>query len=220
MSRVGSLVRGVTGDDSWCMFEPGPRRRAEKSIIAVVESLRMAGFVRTGGNLSAAIGGGDFLITPTGFATVRLGRVRPRDLILMRRGLPAPPGASVESPVHALLYERLPQIRGVCHIHLPSAIALGHPDAWPCATSSAAKLQPIHAATALSGRDLADEADALLAQARPVLGHYGFTLVVPGHGVFTAAASLEQALYLLYRIDENATAAAQVRLAMDHGGVP
>lgn len=179
---------------------------AARSIVGVARSLREAGLARTGGNVSALIRPGEFLITPTGYAVDRLGRIRARDLIQVAVDRPCPPRASVEAPVHAAVYAQLDGIGGVCHAHPPASLALGDPADWPRATESSRKLGPVHVATSQSGADLAREVRELLrAPGGAVTGHYGFSLMVPGHGLFTAARSVERALYLLFRIEENAS---------------
>jgi L-fuculose-phosphate aldolase len=182
-------------------------RRTARTLLAVADSLRVAGLLSTGGNLSARLHQDEFLVTPTGFSVDRLGQIHPRDLIRMNIRAQPPRLASVEASLHALLYSRLPKVGGVCHAHAPATMALGDPGSWPRLTASARKFDPVHVAWNQSGAPLTAEVAEILDDPDKATGHYGFALAVPGHGLFTAASSLQRALYLLMRIEENSTVA-------------
>lgn len=80
------------------------------------------------GNLSARLGDGRFLITPSGAAK---GRLRPADLLVIDAEGSLVEGEgrpSSETPLHLAIYSRFPQAGAVVHAHPPAAtaLAIGH----------------------------------------------------------------------------------------------
>ncbi|MDQ6662252.1 MAG: class II aldolase/adducin family protein [Chloroflexota bacterium] len=219
MRRSGTLaeqvhVAPIRG--TWPSMTSGSGE-ASRAMLRVVSRLRSYGLLRTGGNVSARLQHDSFLITPTGFSVDRLGSIRQKDLVTVAIGGPQPPlRASSETPLHTLLYARFDDIRGICHAHPPSVMALGEPSDWPLATAAAIKFMPVHLASG-AGKDLARSIAPLLdAPDNQLKSAYGVTIVVPGHGIFSASWSIQRALYLLMRIDENATVAL-LRGSLDDG---
>jgi len=95
-------------------------------------------------------------------------------------------------------------------------MALGEPSEWPLATEAAAKFMPVHLASG-TGKGLSTSVAPILNFADDELrSKYGVAIVVPGHGIFAAARSVQRALYLLMRIDENATVAL-LRGSLNYG---
>jgi L-fuculose-phosphate aldolase len=79
--------------------------------------------VATDGNVSARLGDGRLLVTPSGAAKGELG---PADFVLANeRGEPLDPATRVSSEVrlHVAVYEERPEVRVVCHAHPPTAVA-------------------------------------------------------------------------------------------------
>ncbi len=74
------------------------------------------------GNISARLGDGTVLCTPTG---VSKGFMRPEDLCLLSPGgeLLSGPRPSIETPMHLWVYQTRPDIGGVIHAHPPAATA-------------------------------------------------------------------------------------------------
>lgn len=75
----------------------------------------------TGGNLSAALPGGRFLMTASGGHKGRLGDADFLDLAVDAPLPTAAPRPSAEAVVHQRLYASLPSARAVLHVHAPYA---------------------------------------------------------------------------------------------------
>jgi ribulose-5-phosphate 4-epimerase/fuculose-1-phosphate aldolase len=167
-----------------------------------------AGLLFTGGNLSVRTGPTSYLITQTGFVVneyASAARLAPVGVDTQQ--LPTA-GASSESPLHSAIYRRFPQFAGVCHAHSPAIIALGPPDSWPALTTTVPKSFPVHVIPG-NGEALATAAEPLLSRRdEDLVGPNGFTVLAPGHGIFTAGPTIHRAAHLVLRIHENALAAA------------
>jgi ribulose-5-phosphate 4-epimerase/fuculose-1-phosphate aldolase len=170
--------------------------------------LDAAGLLLTGGNVSVRTGPTTYLISQTGFAVNEYASTAKLDAIAVDTREAPPKFASSEAPLHSAIYRRFQQFGGICHAHSAAIIALGAPDIWPSLTTTLAKCFPVHQVVG-SGEALATGAESLLSRGdQELLGTYGFTVLVLGHGIFTAAPTVQRAAHLVLRIHENALAAA------------
>jgi len=72
------------------------------------------------GNASARAGA-TFLVTPTGACADTLG---PDDLVICPLEGPCPEGASLDAPLHQLVYQKQPEATAVLHSHGPNSVAM------------------------------------------------------------------------------------------------
>lgn len=146
---------------TWCRTRPAPgapagagRAEAEALLLFAQEAGLLVG---SDGNVTARDAAG-MVLTPRGVDKAGVG---PADLLrvevdLRAREVRAPAGqkGSIDAPVHAWLYERLPALAGLLHCHR----LLGLPQAetardWPCGTlEAAAEVESALAAAAFAGR--------------------------------------------------------------------
>lgn len=170
--------------------------------------LDYAGLLLTGGNVSVRTGAASYLITPTGFAVNDYAATGQLSPVEVQVESDAPERASSETPLHSAIYRRFPEFGGICHIHSAAIIALGLPETWPTLTTTILKCFPVHVASGHS-RELASASQSLLQRSdEDLLGPYGFTLLVPGHGLFTAGPTVQRAAHMVLRVHENALVAA------------
>jgi ribulose-5-phosphate 4-epimerase/fuculose-1-phosphate aldolase len=105
-----------------------PRRHA----VELAESARLisrAGLVEAFGHLSARLGGGGFLITPTD----PLLHARPERMIEADDlgAAPADAGLPKEAPLHAAIYAARSDVGAICRTHSPAVVAWGARAAIP-----------------------------------------------------------------------------------------
>ncbi|MCL1874138.1 MAG: class II aldolase/adducin family protein [Clostridiales bacterium] len=94
---------------------------ARKTILEIGRELAKDGLVAaTNGNISMRLDETTVLITATG---KNKGRMQAGDLLLARFGALPPPGASMETGLHLLIYQARPEVRAVIHAHPPKATA-------------------------------------------------------------------------------------------------
>lgn len=182
-------------------------RRSLNIVRQTVRQLNRVGLLLTGGNLSCRSSVNEYLITPTGYVVDQMAVPEALELVKVRIDEDSPKIASSETPIHSALYTRFPEVGGVCHVHSPSLLALGEPELWPRLTTSIEKCLPVHTVVG-NGVELAANAASLLTGSdSSLLSRYGIAIISPGHGVFTAARTLQRAVHLMLRIDENASVA-------------
>ena len=156
-----------------------------------------AGLVRgSSGNLSCRVGE-EFLITPAGSSLFSL---EPDQLVLARLdggegSVPEARRTSSETPLHRLVYQRVPGARAVVHTHSPYAAALSRRP-WPPAQGLPEGLSLERVDSHAPGSQALAEAvsGALAAGAQGVL--------LEGHGVVTASESLEEAVIRAELVEE------------------
>lgn len=155
--------------------------------------------VATDGNVSARLGDGRMLVTPSGACKGDLG---PGDFILadmQGRPLdPAGPRPSSEIALHVAAYEERPDVRVVCHAHPPTAVAfsLAGEEIAACIlpeivigvgnVATAPYATPATRATADVCRPLFQTCDAI---------------ILDRHGSVTVARDARAAFYLLERVE-------------------
>jgi L-fuculose-phosphate aldolase len=94
---------------------------AKKTILEIGQELAKSGLVAAlGGNISLRLDEKNVLITATG---KNKGRLQAKDLLVARLGEAPPPGASMETGLHLLIYQARPEVKAVIHAHPPKATA-------------------------------------------------------------------------------------------------
>ncbi len=163
------------------------------------------------GNLSVALGGGFFLVTPAGLCK---GLLAESDLLVVdAQGAPRQPAAgrpSSEWPLHREIYQTRPQTGAVCHAHPP----------W--ATAFAVAREPLdgcvlpEVVTTLGAVPLAAYAtpgtDEVPRAARRLLAEGHQALLLANHGVVTLAADLAEAFFHLEAVERLAQVTLLARL--------
>jgi L-fuculose-phosphate aldolase len=172
----------------------------QDELISVGRELYERGMQTTrSGNISAR-DGDSFLITRTG---TNLGRLAAADLIsvALDPAVAIPAGASCEAAVHRAIYNAS-GAGAVVHAHPPYAIALAH-------TIRAGGVTPIHNEalvglkwipvidTSVHGREGGEEPRGIAEQLASWC-----SLIVRGHGAFSTGASLSDALYKMFLLDD------------------
>jgi L-fuculose-phosphate aldolase len=169
-------------------------------LISVGRELYERGMQTTrSGNISAR-DGASFVITKTG---TNLGRLAPADLVSVAvdPAVPIPRDASCEAPVHRAIY-LASDAGAVVHAHPPYAIALAH-------TIRSGGITPIHNEalvglrwipiidTSVDGREGGEDP-------RPIAEQLASwcSLIVRSHGAFSTGASLSEALYKMFLLDD------------------
>jgi L-ribulose-5-phosphate 4-epimerase len=187
------------------MTQREPELREE--LVRFCRQMSAAGLVKgTSGNLSARlIGGSGYLVTPSG---VDYQTMRPEDLVEVDlEGRPQGHGLkpSVDSPVHAAIYRRRPDVAAVIHTHSPYAAAFStlHREIPPLITESAGYLGGavrVIPYVPPARSDTGEQVAAGLGRDRAVL--------LPNHGVvavgedlrscYTAAAQVEESAHIAF----------------------
>ena len=179
--------------------EPAGRapRRLLLELVAAGSLLEQSGLILAGeGNLSARIGGTDFLVTPRGRDK---GRLDPADLVVVR-GWPAeaPAAASSEVQIHGAVYRRRAEAAAVVHAHPAAVQALSCTGRLPdCSllTEGALLLGAVAWVPALApgSAELAEATAAALAQAP--------ACVLERHGAVTVGATVAEAVWRMLLLE-------------------
>ena len=183
------------------MTESEPELREQ--MVGYARRMLAAGLVRgTSGNLSVRPPGADWcLVTPSGvdYETMRAEDVVKVDLA----GVPVEGGLkpSVDTPVHAAVYRRRPDVASVIHTHSPYAAAFStlHRDVPPLITESAGYL---------GGRVRVIE---YVPPARPDTGELVAAglgaeraILLPNHGVVAVGEDLRKSYVAAAQVEESA----------------
>jgi ribulose-5-phosphate 4-epimerase/fuculose-1-phosphate aldolase len=203
------------------MRRPGNRLhsdedRVAREVCAAARTVFRLGWAVTGGNISVRVGDA-IIVTPRGMAADHCCRIRRRDLCWVdvnakrvRGGEP-----SRETPVHVAIYQHAKSVRAVVHTHPPYLLSFSdRPDLLRTATESAATLRMmICEATGEQSASLADRiSQSLTTDGDSASSSYGLAIFVPRHGLFAASSSIERAVYLSAKLEENARVVLMERL--------
>jgi L-fuculose-phosphate aldolase len=138
------------------------------------------------GNVSLRLEDG-LWVTPTGACADLL---RPEHLIHCKTGQAPAPGASLDAPLHAAVYQQVPEAKALLHFHPPHAIALtlDGQDFLPEDFEGSYYLERVPVLSILYERYV-QESPAAVAAA--LTEHRA--VIVRGHGAYVRGASLDQA---------------------------
>lgn len=149
------------------------------------------------GNLSARLGAGRILISPSGRSK---GSLRPEDLVVVDLEGEVVEGSdppSTDTPMHREVYRRLPDTRAVIHAHPPFCTALTVAGrSFPVELLPEALLTLGEVPTARPALPGSDDAEAV---AELIEGHDA--LLLGHHGALTWGAGLEEALIRMERLE-------------------
>lgn len=181
-----------------------PEKSLQQRVRVVARTLARHGLVQAWGHCSARIDDGHFLVC----AARPMGRIQPgEDGVVVAIDAPLPAGVLGEVRIHQQIYQRRPDVGGVCRIMPPELMVLSTLGVVPA---------PRHGVGAFNAacrywhdvrllRD--DERAAQLAQ---TLGDAP-SLVMRGNGAVTAAASIELAACFAWCLEESARVERNVR---------
>lgn len=181
----------------------GGEWKLRREICDVGRRMHQAGLVAgTDGNISARVGPGRILITPSGSC---LARLEPGDLSIVNMKGEAAPGStrpSSERWMHLCAYERRSDITAAIHAHPPTAVALTVAGAAidPCALPEVIIAFGRVPVTAYATPATPEGAEVI----RDWIERYD-ALVLDRHGSFTVGRSPEDALYKLEKLEHGAS---------------
>lgn len=187
--------------------EPVDDAGLANDIVAAGRRLGARGLISAGeGNMSARLGDGRLLITPSG---LRKDELTPEDLVVVSiagSGVGAPARsmrASSDVAIHRAVYAARPDVRAVVHAHLPAAMALTlageipDPSALPETALLLPRLPHVPFATPGS-RELAEAiASAFMEDPRP----WASAVLLERHGAVAVGASVDEAVNRLELVE-------------------
>jgi L-fuculose-phosphate aldolase len=191
MAHAHIEIRGIAGRQSSIL---------QQQLISVGKQLYDRGLQTTrSGNISVR-NGDVFLITRTG---TNLGKLRHTDLITVdvHEAAPIPAGASCETQVHRAIYNA-GEARAIVHAHPAYAIALadfaGERGVTPVHNEGLAGLKWIPVVgTSVRGKEGGEDPTGIAAQLKSWP-----SVIVRGHGAFAVGASLDEALYRMFLLED------------------
>jgi len=181
-------------------------RAARLAVVSAAARLDAAGVnLAAEGNVSARVGHDGFVISPRGFDK---GRLDPADVVEVSLSGEAPASASTEVAMHREIYRRSPATGAVVHAHprhvqgLSTANRL--PD-WQLLAEGSELLGRVAWVGLLrpGSRELARAVADALDDAR--------ACVLDRHGAVTAAATTDEALFLMLLLERLAALTADLR---------
>jgi L-fuculose-phosphate aldolase len=191
MAHAHVHIGGVAGRQSTILHQ---------QLISVGKALYDRGLQTTrSGNISVR-DGASFIITRTG---TNLGKLKLADLTIVDVSETAllPAGASCETPVHRAIYNA-GEARAIVHAHPAYAIAIAEfadqRGITPVHNEGLAGLKWIPVIdTSAHGKETGEDPAPIAAQLKS-----SSALIIRGHGAFTVGASLDEALYRMFLLED------------------